>query len=293
MARGSSPCPGAPLPGPGAGALRHRPGGDPPGVGPDGPLAHRGQPVSTSAPPLVSLSPSYPDPPRPVAVVQAADLEATGPHPAAVAAGEPGRPCRPPSGPGTCAGRPMGSCSGGRRGRLGGARGGRSGPGPWPTWTRRSTSCATRRGRGAVSPGAGRGAPTGASRDGGPAGAGGCGGGAAAGGAPSAGWWRRRRLGPYSGLSGLGPRLLSWLRGTWRRSILRGDSSWPTRWRQALDEGGPPKPALTSCRGGEDNQAGPAQGAARGHGGLQTGARARWACTSSRPFRGCAGRPGA
>ncbi len=42
------------------------------------PLRIAGQPVSTSAPPLVSLSPSHPDPARPVAVVQAADLEATG-----------------------------------------------------------------------------------------------------------------------------------------------------------------------------------------------------------------------
>ncbi|HEX2325011.1 MAG TPA: bifunctional proline dehydrogenase/L-glutamate gamma-semialdehyde dehydrogenase, partial [Chloroflexota bacterium] len=42
------------------------------------PLRIAGQPVPTSVPPLVSLSPSHPDPARPVAVVQAADLEATG-----------------------------------------------------------------------------------------------------------------------------------------------------------------------------------------------------------------------
>ena len=161
--------PGAPLPGPGAGALRHRPGGDPPGVGPDGPLAHRGPAgVHLGAP--AGLPQSLP--PRPGASRGRRPGGRSGGDGAAIRAavaagarlgGPAGRRAGRVPAPG---GRPAPAATG-YGGRLGGARGGEgAGRGPGRRGRGDRLPALLRRRRGAGSPGAGGGAPTGASRDG-------------------------------------------------------------------------------------------------------------------------------
>ena len=237
------------------------------------PLRIAGQPVSTSAPPLVSLSPSHPDPARPVAVVQAADLEATGAAIRAAVAAAPAWAALPAA---ARAGHLRRAADlllqrAGYGGRLGGARGGEgAGRGPGRRGRGDRLLALLRRRRGAVSPGSGSGAPTGASRDGGPAGASGCGGGRAAGGAPSAGGGGGHPAlelppGHPGGDDGRRPGRRE--RGA--AQALRGDPlRGPPPGAGAAPGRGPAGRPDSPARGGGDGRAGPGGEPGRGDGGL-------------------------